>query len=370
MNRSREQKQVRHNRLLAAVTAALAIAAHSGGVLAQDVRQRDAALVPVGGDSRLVQTANRPASYRLGINVQNSPTGVAVMSVAPGSLAQGVGIEPGDTIVCVSGYQVGYVGDRLFDLGDEIARRVDAAQAVNLLVRDGRTGVLENVPVRFAAGSRAITGRIFSADNSRLPASALTLVRVLDVSFPQWQDVVVAQGQLPASGFPAAYRLDLPTLQAGHRYAVDARVDHGGRVLLQTGQATPLTAVDRDQQVDLVLVSRQQPAGPQASLQPRDQIDQWIRTYLGRPPRNFETEVWMAELTRGRTLTNVQAGILSSSELFERCGRSRDIYVAEVYRLLYGASPGPTELANLQARYDRSLGVRLQFVEGLLQQPR
>ncbi|MFM8414893.1 MAG: YbaY family lipoprotein [Planctomycetota bacterium] len=359
------------NRFRARAVAALAIAAALGGkAFSQDVRQRDAGLVPVGGDSRLVHAANRPASYRLGINVQNGPAGVLVMAIAPGSLAQSVGIEPGDTIVCVSGYQVGYVGDRLFDLGDEIARRVDAAQAVNLLVRDGRTGVLENVPVRFAAASRAISGRIFSADNSRLPASAVTLVRVLDVSFPQWQDVVVAQGQLPAADFPKAYRLDLPVLQAGHRYAVDARVDHGGRVLMQTGQATPLAAVDRDQQVDLVLVSRQQPVAPQGSLQPRDQIDQWIRTYLGRPPRNFETEVWLAELTRGRTLTNVQAGILSSSELFERCGRSRDVYVAEVFRLLYGRPPNAAELANLQARYDQSLGVRLRFVEGVLQQPR
>ena len=101
-----------------------------------------------------------------------------------------------------------------------------------------------------------------------------------------------------------------------------------------------------------------------------DQIDQWIRTYLGRPPRNFETEVWMAELSRGRSMANVQAGILSSSELFERCGRSRDIYVSEVFRLLYGRSPTAAELANLQTRYDQALGVRLRFAEGLLQQPR
>ena len=91
---------------------------------------------------------------------------------------------------------------------------------------------------------------------------------------------------------------------------------------------------------------------------------------LGRPPRNFESEVWLAELMRGRTLSNVQAGILSSSELFERCGRSRDVYVAEVFRLLYGRPPNGAELTNLQTRYDQSLGVRLRFVEGLLQQPR
>jgi uncharacterized lipoprotein YbaY len=292
------------------------------------------------------------------------------MGVAPGSVAQASGIEAGDTLVTVGGYQVGYVGDRLFDVGDELARRVDAAGGVTLLVRDGRTGTLENAAVRFGAAGRAVAGRIFGPGGTRLPASAVIAVRVLDVTYPQWQNVVVAQGQMAATDLPTTYRLDLPVLQANHRYAVEARVEHGGRFIMQTGQPTPLAAIDREQQVDLVLVGQQPAPGPQPSLQPRDQIDQWIRSYLGRPPRNFETEVWMAELSRGRSLANVQAGILSSSELFERCGRSRDIYVSEVFRMLYGRAPTAAELANLQARYDQALGVRLRFAEGLLQQPR
>jgi uncharacterized lipoprotein YbaY len=355
-------------RLLVVVASSLALISQSR---AQDARDRDLAVIPAGGDARyLPPSPPRPAAYRLGINVQNTPTGVLVVGVAPGSVAQSAGIEAGDTLVTVSGYQVGFVGDRLFDVGDELARRVDPAGGVTLLVRDGRTGVLENVPLRFNAASRAVAGRIFGPSGTRLPASAVITVRVLDVTYPQWKDVVVARGQMAATDLPTTYRLDLPVLQANHRYAVEARAEHGGRVIMQTGQPTPLAAIDREQQVDLVLVGQQPPPGPASSLQPRDQIDQWIRGYLGRPPRNFETEVWMAELYRGRSLANVQAGILSSSELFERCGRSRDLYVSEVFRLLYGRPPTGAELANLQARYDQALGVRLQFTEGLLQQPR
>jgi predicted metalloprotease with PDZ domain len=115
----------------AAVWVAAACAVPMDPASAQDVRDRDAAVTPVAADARFLPPGSRPASYRLGINVQNSPTGVLVASVSPGSLAQSVGIEPGDTIVCVSGYQVGYVGDRLFDLGDEIAeRRAGVARAV------------------------------------------------------------------------------------------------------------------------------------------------------------------------------------------------------------------------------------------------
>lgn len=358
---------------------------------ADDIRTRDdAAWGSQGTQMAYVQPPSpRPGAYRLGINVQNSPIGVQVIEVGASSLAKSSGLEVGDTIVAVAGYQVGFVGERLFDLGDEIARRIDPSESVTLLVRSARSGALANIPVRFAAASRAVSGRLLSDGRGRLPASGVVVVRVLDVTYPQWQDVAVVQTQLPASPFPMSYRLELPALTAGHRYAIDARGEHGGRIVMQSGQPTPLASVDRDQQVDLVLVGTTSTAstaatgsntgtsglvgvnaGPSPSLQPSDQIDQWIRSYLGRPPRAFETEVWQAELMRGRSLTSVQAGILSSSELFERTSRSSDLYVAEVYRLLTGSQPTPTQFADLRARYEKALGVRLQFVEGLLQPPR
>jgi uncharacterized lipoprotein YbaY len=337
----------------------------------------------------------RAGAYRLGINIQNTPVGVNVVEVGPTSLAKSAGLEAGDTIVAVSGYQVGFVGEKLFDLGDEIARRVDPSEHVTLLIRNGRTGNLTNVPVRFASASRNVTGRIVSDGRGRLPASGVVTVRVLDVTHPQWDNVSVARVQLPATGFPMQYQIALPSLAPGHRYAVDARGEHGGRIVMDSGSPTLLAAVDRDQQVDLVLMvapattaspgvtpivkPTTPPSGsglvpvsasPNPSLQPREQIDQWIRSYLGRPPRPFETDVWVAELMRGRSLTSVQAGILSSSELFERTGRSADLYVAEVFRLLNGTQPSSQQFADLRNRYDQALGVRLQFVEGLLRPTR
>jgi hypothetical protein len=103
---------------------------------------------------------------------------------------------------------------------------------------------------------------------------------------------------------------------------------------------------------------------------PSAQIQQWIQTYLGRPPRPYETEVWLADLQQGKSLADVQAGILSSSEYFERQRSNRDLYVADVFRQLYGVPPTPAQLADLQARYDRAQGVRLPFVQQLQQQPR
>jgi hypothetical protein len=110
--------------------------------------------------------------------------------------------------------------------------------------------------------------------------------------------------------------------------------------------------------------------GGTPGVAPRDQVERWIQAYLGRPSRPFEVDIWLTSLQRGRSLTDVQAGILSSSELFERQGRSRDLYVAEVFRLLYGGPPNAAQIADLRARYDRAFGVRQRFVEDLLKQPR
>ncbi len=336
--------------------------------------------VPAGapGGARYLPPAQvQPGRYVLGINVRNTPTGVEIASVNPGGVGQRSGLEAGDLIVAVDGIQVGFVGGRLNDLGDEIARRVDGAGRVNLLVRNRRDGGLVQVPIQFnAATSRAVMGRIFVAPGVAVPGSAVVTIRVLDVTQPQWQNVAVVQGQAAVTALPFPFRLDLPPLPPQHRYAIDARVEDRGRVLAQTPAPAMLAAVDRDQQVDLTLTAAGvapvavPSVGGIPGLAPRDQVQRWIQAYLGRPVRPFETEIWLATLQRGRSLTDVQVGILSSSELFERQGNNRDAYVAEVFRLLYGVPPNPPQFADLQARYARAFGVRQRFVEDLLKQPR
>lgn len=311
----------------------------------------------------------RPNAYTLGVQVRNTPVGVDLLAVQPGSAAALAGLEAGDTIVTVAGQQVGLVGERLHDVGDEIARRV-AGDGVNLLVRNHRSGGLVNVPVRFSvAARRTVSGQVSSRQNLPVSRTAVLLVSVLDVTAPQWRDVAISQEAVPATGrFPVTYRLDVPPLDPSHRYALAARVDDNGRTVLRVPAPVPIAPFEGAVRVDLTLEPVQPPGGP--SLQPRDQIDAWIRAYLGRPPRPFEVEFWLADLQRGKALVNVQAGILASTELFERQRRDRDLYVAEVHRLLTGRQATAADMAALRSRYDAVLGVRQRFVEGLLQQPR
>jgi uncharacterized lipoprotein YbaY len=332
----------------------------SGAAIAQDVRVRDTvapSAVP----------GARPATLPLGIMAQNTDAGVQVVSVNPGSVAQASGLQAGDTIIAVAGYQVGMVGDRLYDVGDELARRVNTAGQVPLLVRKGQTGALSTIPAQFGTASRAINGVLNAPQGLQVPPTSVITVRLLDVTEPQWRDVALTQGQLPvARGFPVSYRLDPPAPTTAHRYAVDARVEDAGHVLLQTTSPVTLASLDREQRVDLTLAGQAAPAA--TAVAPSAQIQQWIQTYLGRPPRPYETEVWLADLQQGKSLTDVQAGILSSSEYFERQRSNRDVYVADVFRQLYGVPPTPAQLADLQARYDRAQGVRLPFVQQLQQQ--
>jgi uncharacterized lipoprotein YbaY len=311
----------------------------------------------------------RPNAYTLGVQVRNTPVGVDLLAVQPGSAAALAGLEAGDTIVTVAGQQVGLVGERLHDVGDELARRV-AGDGVTLLVRNHRSGGLVNVPVRFSvAARRTVSGQVASRQNLPVSRTAVLLVSVLDVTSPQWRDVAISQDAVPATGrFPVTYRLDVPPLDPRHRYALAARVDDGGRTVLQVPAPVPLAPFEGAVRVDLTLEPVQATGG--STVPPRDQIDRWIRAYLGRPPRPFEVEFWLADLQRGKALVNVQAGILASTELFERQRRDRDLYVAEVHRLLTGRQATAADMAALRSRYDAALGVRLRFVEGLLQQPR
>lgn len=359
---------------LARSAAILILAVFCVPAVADDVQPSDTL---AGGARYLPPVQPQPGRYVLGIHVRNTATGVEIAGVNAGGVGQRSGLEAGDVILAVEGSQVGYVGGRLNDLGDEIARRVDGAGRVNLLVRNRRDGGLVQVPIQFnQVVSRAIMGRIFVTPGVVVPGSAVVTIRVLDVTQPQWQHVAVVQGQAAVTALPFPYRLDLPALPSHHRYAIDARIEDRGMVVAQTPAPALLAAVDRDQQADLTLtptgvVPVAVPSvGGQPGLAPRDQVERWIQASLGRPSRPFEVDIWLATLHRGRSLTDVQAGILSSSELFERQGRSRDLYVTEVFRLLYGTPPTPAQFADLRARYDRAFGVRQRFVEDLLRQPR
>jgi hypothetical protein len=89
--------------------------------------------------------------WRLGVFAYNTDTGVVVTRVIPGTAAWRVGFEPGDRIVTVGGFQVGFVGDRLFYLGEELQHRADPRGRVRILAQNVRDRGLLNIDVQLDA---------------------------------------------------------------------------------------------------------------------------------------------------------------------------------------------------------------------------
>ena len=85
-----------------------------------------------------------PSRWRLGVYAYNTSTGVVISRVVPNSPAWNAGLERGDRIVTVSGYQVGYVNHVLYPLGEELQLRASRNGRVRLLLQNSRNRQLVN----------------------------------------------------------------------------------------------------------------------------------------------------------------------------------------------------------------------------------
>jgi len=103
---------------------------------------------PGGGGAALPRWIPPRGDWKLGVWASNTESGVVVTRVSPGSAAARVGIESGDKIVSVGGYQIGYVGDLLYPLGFELQRHAGQRGDVLLLVQNVRNNELMNLSVQ------------------------------------------------------------------------------------------------------------------------------------------------------------------------------------------------------------------------------
>lgn len=88
------------------------------------------------------------SDWRLGVWVYNTDSGVVITRVQRGSAAEREGLERGDRIVNIGGYQVGFVEDYLYPLGFELQRHADRRGNVTLLVQNVRNDELMSMRVR------------------------------------------------------------------------------------------------------------------------------------------------------------------------------------------------------------------------------
>ena len=77
--------------------------------------------------------------WRLGVDTNNAPKGLLVADVARNSPAYRFGLEPGDYLLDVMGYPVGFYGNAYYPLGETLNQVVRRDGWVNILIWNKRT---------------------------------------------------------------------------------------------------------------------------------------------------------------------------------------------------------------------------------------
>jgi uncharacterized lipoprotein YbaY len=314
----------------------------------------------------------QPNSWRLGVAIQNVDTGVVLTDVEAGMPAALAGLETGDIIVNVDGFQVGYVEGALFDLGDEIRRRVDQNGKVDFLVFDNRNRRLQNLPVTLVQqNSASVRGEVTCKERVTLTQQAVLTVRLRDVTYPSWQNVevgkhVITNPKHPPIAFSIA--IDKSQIYADHKYAVDAYLVDRGQIVLQSAAAVPVNPLASTGviQLNLVKVGANVPPSNTYAVGQLDQINQWYKQYLRRDASPQELNAWQSYLQAGKSPQDIQAYILGSSEYFDRMGNQRDPYLAALYQTLLGRQPTATEMQQFVTQYQQYGGARTDFVRDVM----
>ncbi len=362
------------------------LAASTNFVAAQATRDRNApggagqlgggygsGLETQGADSRWLNPGGnnswRPPSYQLGVTVRNTDRGVVLTSVLPGSNAQRAGLERNDTILTVAGYQVGYVGRQLYDLGDEINARAANGQAL-LLIQNGRNGELRNLTVDLATTRGVVSGAARWGTDVSLSRDAMLVVRIIDVTNPAWQDVVVAeQIYRGVSRGGAQYEIGYApaNIQANRKYAIAAHIRDGNTVPFELATPRNVTLNGSNQRLDVTLDrSRGQGGGNRPGAFPTLQIVSLYQSLLDRPPTAREIALWQAEFARGSTLDDVRRQLLGGTEYYDKNRNDDNRFLNDVYGSTQGRAPDAAELDRMKQQLQSSGGLRTDLVRDLM----
>jgi uncharacterized lipoprotein YbaY len=315
---------------------------------------------------------SQPNSWRLGVAIDNVDTGVRLTEVERGMPADRAGLKQGDVIVNVAGYQVGYVNGGLFDLGDEIRRRVDQSGKVDFLVYDQAQRRLASMPITLVQPSSAgIRGQVVCNERITLTTQAVLTVRLRDVTYPNWQSIEVGNHVIPSPPHPPisfAIQVNQADIYPDHRYAVDAYLVDRGQIVLPSPAPVPVSPLSSTGpiQITLTRVGGGTPPSSTYAVGQLDQIAQWYRQYLQRDATTQELSAWQNYLQAGKSPQDILAYILGSSEYFDRMGNQRDPYLANVFQNINGRQPTATELQQFATQYQQYGGARTDFVRDVL----
>jgi uncharacterized lipoprotein YbaY len=214
--------------------------------------------------ARVVEPHFRAPEWRLGVVSDDTSTGVQIREVVRGSAAYRAGLERGDVIVAVGGYQIGIVHGRRYDLADELQARASDRGHVQLLVQNARNRELLNLEVELDRAPQVglpieyatLRGSVTIRERILLPGRSVLVLRLLKVDRRGGESVLLAQRSYSSiDRMPMGFELRYPThlVDRGDRYEIQAEISLDGRPLFVSDGPIPCLHDGRADDVDIVL---------------------------------------------------------------------------------------------------------------------
>ena len=334
--------------------------------------------IPMPATGTLVAPVSQRSDWSLGAYIRNLDVGVQISDLVAGGSAEKFGLERGDVIVAVGGYQVGYVGNRLYDATDEIRKRVDQSTGkVVVLVLDSRDHDLKNITFDLNAAESALSGAIALRDNAYLPADAILEVQIRNLSKP-YQEVYGGRALSRVSGsgpFPYTIRFDPNYIDSRDQYQLMTTVSVNGQPTYFASQPIPAPAPGRVTEVpmtvDRIGVVLAGGTTPTQVGYPPDQnaVRQLFVQILGREPMQNEMQAWLEFLSKGRTIDEARVSLLASPQFYELAFNDPTRFVQRLYQVA-GRQATQQDIQRWLTRLQQFQGVRSLLAKEFLEQVR
>ncbi len=330
-------------------------------------------LVPSPGPN---PTTTPQAKWRLGVYSKDTNTGVQVVKVVENGAAQRAGLEPGDIIISVNGFQVGFVNGALYDMAPEFERSADSNGWVSMLVFDNRGRTLTNLPVQLDSRLRQLTGTLTWRDAAQLPPGATAVVEMRERARPEAPTVVISkvvvnQSQIRQGTIPFQIEYDPTMIDSRRTYTISAQVySKYQEVLYQSnpglnyqvldlaaGQQRPVTvALERNLPYEQVSHTPQPKGTPRIVTQ--EELITLFQTVLQRNPTRAELQAYQDSINSGESYTDLQADIYGHPSFFVQVNRDKQQYIQRLHEMVLGRPADADELAYWMKRYDANQGLR------------
>lgn len=314
-----------------------------------------------GGAEERLRPPTNTGNWRLGVTVDNTTTGVVVKRVEQNSPASAAGLEPGDVIVAIAGYQVGYVGGRLFDVGEEFRRRVDSRGRVEMLVRDVRRNDLRIINVGLQSASARLAGEVRLSDNRQLPPNSVLQLRLVNRNRPSAEINGGSYTALIGNRRPILFELNVDTsyLRPGESYELQAAISSGRDTLYLLRPALrvdPLNNNNSNLRITMQPASGTIPDtdfGPSIPPNSQQSIITYYQNYLGRTPQQWEIAAWAKHFLKGLPADDLPRSLLVSEEFYDRAGGNANSFIDRMFQVVTGRSPNLTDRNRWLQRYQQ-----------------